>query len=446
MSALFDLLRAATGERSLHGHVGKWRLAVTQALDALLSGGEGYLTQSQWFVNPQTGSNLNDGATAATALQSLAELNRRWMGRTFSPTVSAVAIHLSGSFPTEGFYLNANFTFPNGPVPVTISGTMTIVDSGTVTAYTAWSSATDVRAALTDAAQDFTPHVRRRIRITSGAANGGVAGIGSLGGGATVANVGQFRTGTSFTGANVNPGVGDSYVVEIFDTQIHEYYFDCPGAWIILQDVEVASGSVSSSACVSRQVSQARMKVFGCRFLSTATTQVTYRGDHTFLACMYEGSIAHEFVLGFFNFKAQCVFGSMTVFHAMVQRDSSMHDGNGTSTGHLLIEQATTVFDQTFAAFFNCTNASQTSLVRVNNFANWVLSTAYFWGAAGNLKTNALWVGNGSGVIYSATTVPKATGATPGVNDVVVSNVGAAWATLPILAATPNNGFVNVKF
>lgn len=411
---------------------------------SVINGALNYQTQVAWHVNSATGSDANDGATALTALKTLGELERRWEGRTFAPAVNAVAISLIGTFPTEGLYLRALFTFPNGPASVTIRGTMTQVANGVVGAYAAWNSAGNIRGALTDAAQNFTAHIRRRVRITSniGGALGGLTRIGSLGGGITVANVGQFRTTAGLTGANVNPAVNDTYVVETFDTQIKEYAFACVGAAVDMGDVLVQAPAGQYSTCVG-QPSQLTVKISGCDFAGNVSTFLY--GGQTLLSPGFR-DCPSEWKNGFINCKGLCAFSAISLFHIMVQADSSLHDGNGTSAPTLLVEQGATLFDGTFRAFFGVLNTGQTSLVRMNNFGSWSLNGAYFWGATGNLTTNALWVGNSSGAVYSAGTVPKATGATPGVADAVVSNVAIAWAALPYLAPAPNNGWVNIKF
>lgn len=413
-----------------------------------------YLTQTAWYVNSVTGNDANDASVGAP-IKTLAELERRWNGRTFSSAVTAVTVSLAGTFPTEGLYLNAIFASPGATL--VISGTMTQVDNGTITAYQDWNSAANLRGQLTDAVQDFTAHVRRRVRYTDGTAVGALTWIGSLGGGVTVANVGRPRTGGApdslFTGAFKVPSVGNAYVIETYNTDILEYQLACSGAFITLKDVRVRApaGGITAgrlSHCyTSMGNAQDRVKLFGVLFsCADATNQITCSGGQTWLACAIEGP-SFQCYGGFINVKGLCAFGSINVYAGtMMQRDSSMHDGNGTDSAHMLIEQSAVVYDQTFAAFFGNTNATQTALVRLNNFGAWMLNTCYFWGAAGNLKTNALQVGNSSGVVYSAGTVPKATGATPGVNDAVVSNVGIAWGALPYLAPSPDNGWVNVKY
>lgn len=414
-----------------------------------------YLTQAAWYVNSATGNDNNDGLTAATPLLTLAELTRRWQGRVFAPSILAVNVYLAGTFPSEKLLLNATFPAPNANPVVTVTGAKTTVASGTVTAYQAWNSAADLRGQMTDGAQDFTAQVRRRVRLTSGAGAGGLAWIGSLGGGVTIANTSRFRTvsGTS-TGSFVDPGIGDSYVVETLDTTILEYQIDCPGALVKLEDLRIATNATATiSQCNSGDRGHARntVRVAGCEYYAAASGEVQMRGGQLLLACANGGPGAGLSLYGgrFINFKSHFSWGPTNLYNVMIQSDSWMHDGNGTDPAHLLVEQGATVYDQTFRAFFGCTNVTQTALIRVNNAGFMAFNSAYLWGAAGNLKTNAVWIGNSCGITFSAATPPKATGATPGVNDAVVSNVGLAWAAITAAgyaAAPPDNGYYNIKY
>ena len=454
MGRLFSLLRGV--ESSIRSRLGVWmqevslagdqaKLDITQLQVDMTAPGSAYVTQTDWYVNSATGSNANDASVGAP-IKTLAELERRWTGRTFSPAVTAVTINLAGTFQTEGLYLSATFTTPTDPTTVTITGTMTTIDSGSITGYVAWDSASDVRGALTDVGQNFTPHVRRRIQITSaGAAQGGITHIGSLGGGVAVANVGQFRTPgdatlSGYSGVDVNPVPGDTYIIETFDTQIAGYDFRCPGASVILQDVEVAPLPGKASFCFSHQM-QGLAKVAGCDFVGAPGAGTTAQGAQMWVACAVSGTTT-VFRDGLLTTKALCVFTLVSIYDALWSADSTMHDGDGgTLDVHLDLELGTTLLDNGFRAFFGCSAASS-ALAWVNKASYWQLSSCYLWGAAGNLTTNAVRVTNGSGVYYVTGFLPKATGIVPG-NDVVLSGAAAiAWAAVPAVAAPPNNAVV----
>ncbi|RPJ82450.1 MAG: hypothetical protein EHM13_08885, partial [Acidobacteria bacterium] len=155
-------------------------IQLNPAIGASINGGFVYLTQTDWAVDSTAGNDSNAG-TAASPLLTLAELARRWEGRTFSPAIATVTVQLVGTFPTE--FLTLDGAIFTSSVTITVSGTMTTVDSGTVTAITAWNGAAagadGTRGNITDAAQDFTPHLLRRIRLTSGANSGSISNIAS---------------------------------------------------------------------------------------------------------------------------------------------------------------------------------------------------------------------------------------------------------------------------
>jgi len=412
--------------------------------------GFNYITQSSWFVNSSTGSDTNDGATAGTALKTLAELERRWNGRSFSPTVTAVTVSLSGSFQTEPLNLAAIFTSPTATI-VEVTGSATTVASGSVTAYTGFTPSTNTRAQLTDAVQNFTAHVRRRIRMTSGAANTAVTYICSLGGGVTVANVGQFRTPptTSLisTGASVNPGIGDTYVVETLDTQIREYNINCPGALVRLKSIEISPvGGTTLSTCKSHQGSSINLLFWGGAIVKTATLTIA-EGSHTWIASSVRSSGILELRDSNSIHRNMCYFHNIQYhFGAYVQGGENVHDGNGTDNVTLVIEFGAEISENQHRGFFGCINGGTfVSLVHISNMAQWTMitSTALFWGAAGNTSTNALDIENGCGASY--VTKPTATGGAPGTDVVLAGGAAIAWAAVPAIAASPDNAYINVK-
>jgi hypothetical protein len=409
-----------------------------------------YLTQSSWFVNSSTGSDTNDGATAATPIKTLAELERRWNGRSFAPTVTAVTVTLTGSFQTEPLNLVATFTSPTATI-VEVTGSTTTVASGSVTAYTGFTPSTNTRAQLTDGAQNFTAHVRRRIRMTSGAANTAVTYICSLGGGITVANVGQFRTPptTSLisTGASVNPGIGDTYVVETLDTQIREYNINCPGALVRLKSIEVSPvGGTTLSTCKSHQASSINLLFWGGAIVKTATLTIA-EGSHTWIGSSLRGTGSIEVRDSASIHRNMCFFNNIQYhFGAFVQGGENVHDGNGTDNVTLVIEFGSELSENQHRGFFGCINGGTfTTLAHLSNASQWTMITAssLFWGAAGNTSTNAIDVENGSGMSY--VTKPTATGVAPGADVVLAGGAAIAWAAVPAIAVAPDNAYVNVK-
>lgn len=401
-----------------------------------------YLTQTAWYVNSVTGNDANDAATALTPIKTLAELARRWDGRTFGPSVTAVSVNLAGSFQGEQLIIAAEFVAPQTTsvvTEVTVTGAVTQVDAGTITAFQAWNSAADLRGQLTDAAQDFTAHIRRRVRITDGAALGAVTWIGSLGGGATVANVGRFRTGgPGFTGTLVNPAPGAAYVIETIDTKVRGYDVDCPGARVTLRDISIAPAASIIATATSRQ-SQGNLKLFGCEYVCPAGGNVQLHGSGTPISCAFKGTATafpFESKEGFWNTKSLCGFWPIWHYNQMVQRDSTYFDGNGEIALDQGIEQGATVYEQTFCAIFSALGGA--CLMRVSNSAFWFQNSSYLWGS-GSTTTVPVQVTNSSGLLYTAGFKPKITAATP-TSDIQLAGAAAiAWAAVPAAGVAPDN-------
>lgn len=180
------------------------------------TGGFAYLTQFTWYVNATTGNDANDGATPATAIQTLPELARRLQGKY---ALASVTINLTGQFTSP---LTLEFLGSPG-VTCTVNGAApTQIDAGSLTgAYQAYSPAANTDARVTDAAQAWGPNVNARIRFTSGAANGNIAWVlADLG--ANTARIGQLVNRTTGN-VSPNPGIGDTYVVETLPTLIAGY-------------------------------------------------------------------------------------------------------------------------------------------------------------------------------------------------------------------------------
>jgi hypothetical protein len=451
MSKMLDLLKGATGEAALPSRLGRWRLGISALVDSLqaqltgLTFSQPYLTQTAWAVDSVTG-NDNAAGTLAAPLLTLAELARRWNGRTFAPTVTSVSVSLAGTFVGEMLDLQAQFTAPNLDVPVTVSGTMVAAGlSGAITTYQAFVVGA-TRASVTVGGADFSTLKQKRIRITSGAVNGAVSTICSTGAGVTVANVGQFSTVTGLTGTNANPANGDGFIVESFQTQIRQYNVNCPGAVVTVRDLSIQAPAGGTSNNQSQQATNFLLKIFGCEF-STGTGIVTnVEGDAVFVSCSVIGASQVQTVNCFQSWKNSVVLSTSPIAHSLgsaIQATSMIHDGDGVRNSGLNITNNSQVVDTTQRAFFGCVNGGGlTCMARCGGGgAQW--SLANFWGATGNTTTNAAQVVNGSMAQY--TTLPSATGATPGVNDVVIGGAGMAWGGLPFANAAPDNASFNVR-
>lgn len=449
MGKLLEMLVAA--EESVHSRIGRWRQEISKDVDSLNSGGVSvtggfeFFTQSDFGVNSASGNNGGAG-TSADPVQSLPELARRWEGRVFSPDITQINVALTGSFPNDALILNA--TVP-GAIPVEITAQpSTAVASGTLTGYQ--QSNSTLRGSITDAAQNFTGLAPRRIRIDSGTVPGAVTWFNSIAA-ATIANTGQFERaptiGASF--ATTNPIVGDHYVVEDLVTRVRECSIAIQGQATVTINNLIIGSLVStfvprSYFNVNGQSTRCRLN--GCLFLNPSGGTQLVSGAALFAACCNRGGSALSLFQGVFTLMGHCHFEFFqTTGAANMVGNRALHDGNGTTHVGMVLGNQSYLEDIGDRGFFGNVNGTIAAHVDIQDFGQWVMNAGAntFWGAAGNTTTVALIVRNGCGMSY--TTKPTATGGTPG-NDVTISAEAVrAWAAIPALAATPNNGFVNVR-
>lgn len=441
MGRILDLLRAAAGEISLGGRVGQWRQAVSLVADGYLST-SGFLNQADWVVDSVNGSDANAG-TAGAPLKTLSALAVLWTGRTFDPSITAVNVSLLGSFTNQVLVLLGIFP---GQIALNVTGQMTVVASGTITGWQAFvPGAPGTRSAITDAAQDFTAHVHRRIRMTSGAAIGAVSWVCSLGSGPTVANVGKFYNLTGLLGTAVDPAPGDSYVIETFNTDIREYHLlSLGGQTTTVRDVVVRPGSGISQSDTSAS-SNIGARLFGCAFDTTGATEIITTADQLWIGCASMGSGAFQTTECFLSMKGFCAFNS--VWHALgshVQASNVVHDGGGTVNAGLRVTDQSQVADIIgFRGFWGVIDGVTDALVSVGSGMDvWGSEgSVQTWGS-GNTTTYAFRVRNGGQCHYD--TKPTVFGGTPG-NDVKLGPSVLAYAAIPACNAPPDNAAFNVR-
>jgi hypothetical protein len=441
MGRILDLLKSAGGSAPLSGALGRWRQAVSATADTYLST-SGFLTQADWAVDSVNGSDSNPG-TPDAPFKTLSALAFAWTGRTFDPSLSAVNVSLLGSFTNQVLVLLGIFP---GPIALNVTGQMTVVGSGTITNWQAFvPGAPGTRSAITDAAQDFTPHVHRRIRMTSGAAKGAVTRICSLGSGPTVANVGKFYTSAGLIGTAVDPSNGDSYVIETFNTDIREYHMlSLGGQTTTISDVVIRPGTGVSQSDTSA-TSNIGARLFGCDFDSTGALEIIATADQTWIACASVGSGAFQTTECFMSMKGFCAFN--TLWHALgshIQASNTVHDGGGSVNASLRVTDQSQVADIVgFRAFFGVVDGTTDALVSIGSGGDvWGSEgSVQTWGS-GNTTTFAFRVRNGGQCHYD--TKPTVLGGTPG-NDVKLGPSVLAWAGIPACNAPPDNAAFNVR-
>ena len=194
---------------------------------------ESWAYQANWFCNPSTGSDQNDGSTSLTAIQNLAELDRRLSNQILQQTT---IVTLLGSYSAQYLKLrNVRITSNlanvggNGPFRLIIQGdssAWTTFFTSNVAGITSFQSVTrvtgGVRYAVTDnnlGGTDPATFVGRRIRLTSGANSGATAWV------LKKLSATQFATGpfiaalnatttVAFAATIVTPVAGNTYVIE----------------------------------------------------------------------------------------------------------------------------------------------------------------------------------------------------------------------------------------
>lgn len=414
-----------------------------------------FITQTDWYIDSVSGNNSNDGATSGSALLTVSELMRRLSGRVYSSTVSNVTINFTGSF--SGQTLSLGNVYFAGPTAVIISGqSLTQIDTGTITSYTSFNAASNIRASLTDSGQDFSTYKQKRIRITSGAADTGVTRICSLGGANTIANIGQLRTEPTLAnfwfGSNVNPSAGATYVVENFVTEFQRYDFSLLGgnAQVIIKNClfQAPSPGAQTDDLVSYGAvghNRGSIIFWGCDFSTPVVMRL--ENNATFLACSYrDGALL---ILGNINGSEACscwFMPSQLQENSFFDCNDNIHDGDGLRCVSRFLAEGACQAELGHRGFFGNINGIATEHINVNGgaFLECQSASARLWGATGNTVTNAIKIHNGSGVVY--TTKPTMTGNSPG-SDVVLSNEPAInWASVPAKSfGNTNNAYIISK-
>lgn len=403
-----------------------------------------FITQASWGVDLANGNDANAG-TPAEPLATIAELERRLNGGIFAPSVNTLSITIAGDFSlSPPLTLDFEMTAPGASFD--IRGTMTSVHDGSLTGYQAFVHP-GTRALLTDAAYNFTPTKLGRIRATSGAALNGIAFYASING-VNGANVSQFFTSAGLTGTLVNPAIGDTYSIETFNALLSGYDIRIGGARGVLRDFEFLTPAAAFSSSISRQADNIGLKVFGCRFQVDGTLH-DITGPQVMLSCEGAGAGTIQTLggTGFMSWKGWLHTASTPLTHAtgsnIQATGTNMHDGDGARNSCLKIIDNSELADVASRVMLGVVNGAQTALVRINGNFWYIEGAAQIWGATGNTTTNACQILNASGASYDIK--PTITGNTPGVNDVVISGGGMAWAAVPFAAAAPNNGFFNTR-
>lgn len=214
------------------------------------------LFQLSWYIDAVNGSDDNDGAASDRALKTFAEYLRR-TGEMVMPATGIVNIYLESDI-TENVTLRGHYI--NGLI---ITGTRTVIGTGTIAAVQQWDAATSADGQITDnglpVSWTASGFVGEMIVLKTGANAGAWAWIGAdLG--AKVARHSPFTDGF----ATVHPAPTDTYEIVTLTQIVGKTTVSISGApsFVLIQDVDfvtdvgnadpslyVVNSSLSLSAC-----------------------------------------------------------------------------------------------------------------------------------------------------------------------------------------------------
>lgn len=250
-----------------------------------------------------SGSDVNDGETAITALATFAELNARWRalgaessGGTLSAPISGfVVVNVLADVPASDPLLLTGVMLA-ADTNVLIKGVASTTSSGELSSVTPLVRAENQAWEIADDARDWSADVGRRLRITAGDNAGQVAWIvKSLGGvAARVSQPAEIPAPTVDGYGGVVAGVletGDDYVVEVLpsivlaSTSFDRHFSDSavhPGR-VFFRDVQFSAAEEGTGLYL---VNVDSMGFLGCSFPNQV---YLYKGDAFFGNCCSYG-------------------------------------------------------------------------------------------------------------------------------------------------------------
>lgn len=172
------------------------------------------ITQSEFYIDSDTGNDEHDGASPATALRTLEGFSALVDGGEFQQSTQ---IFIFGDHEDES--LLGYYQMTTGAKLLFRGMTATPLAAETLTGFTAESPGTDEARTMTVAGFDWSAYIGKRFRFLDGPAAGNVGFIavadpGGVGADtvrvSTIANSADFATFTSAT----DPVVGNSFVIE----------------------------------------------------------------------------------------------------------------------------------------------------------------------------------------------------------------------------------------
>lgn len=176
--------------------------------------------RDNWYVDPVAGNDENTGATAVTAIKTLAELARRWgagpVAQVADPNFCVNLFILNDVAAPDALVLRPVFA-PDTALRI-FGGVSSVIRAGTVTGYTAQVPGLNQPAQLDDAAFLGAWELGERLRITTpGPSFNATCQIqNDLGGGSCNVSVPAYADESTFmtVPTALFPVVGDAYAVE----------------------------------------------------------------------------------------------------------------------------------------------------------------------------------------------------------------------------------------
>lgn len=406
----------------------------------------GLVTQAAWFVDFANGNDGNDGQTAATALKTDRERQRRW-GFGLQPQIRVntkiTYICDGGLGNLDSDVINLSAVLSPGPTATLpfnleiVVPSLVVIATGTIGAVVPLDWATDQRLRVFDAGQpDFSSYQTKQLRLTSGAHVGARAWIAEdQGAGLHAAFLSPMQLEdpldpTVFT--FVTPAVGDHY--EILDVPF--LYFGTvrveqgdgvelipDNGSVIFRDMFLAGNSVASFSNLLFQ------------FHNCACGDLTFQTYRSNLYNCWAVSNGGEFggQTPAINGGSVSMFGGMISSPWVVKAGTLLLDFNVLSQGLLgLYSGATAIVYPAgevligAAASFNA-NASALTLWDGASGALQPLGDPQtrWWGTGNNSA-----LGMGAGCDFTLYQLPTINNGEPSV--IIISGFAKVWADVPV--------------
>lgn len=400
------------------------------------AGAREFVTQNLWQVDATVGNDSAPG-TPGAPLRTLAELSRRLHGTVIAPTVTTFDIELVGSFSLQDLVLEQ---YMPGQGTWTVRGRMTNIPVGgaqLVSVYTAEVAGASW-AQLESVGANFTGLEGKRIRFTSGPANGQVCYIAAV----VAPTIVLVTTSVSETASSANPAVGNSFVVETWGTTIHAPHvnviggpsFNPPTTLVRVRDLQCANdGRAIRNGYVLSNGNRTTAYFYGCRTDGNGPG-LSFCYGLTRVGCVHENGTMSLNQGDFFDIRClnrrQLNVSNMAYYQGS---GANYHHGGGVSAATLTVGNGAQWEDIGPRVFTDCANTAS-GLIQLSDGGQGHLSVAgaLVWGANPLQVASPAWnIQSRCGVEY----VTKPTVADGFATDVKLGAAFFAYAAIPAVDA-----------